>query len=185
MSVETIPDERECLELLEKYHTPNHIILHSIKVWEVAKLVGRGLLRQDHHVDMALLRASCLLHDIGKYPCIVEGGGYHDLRGEQILVEEGLQSVARIIVQHVVLRGPKDRPVAEEHVVFYADKRVVHDEIVSLAERFVYLEQTYGRSDKAVRKLLEMKEETIKLEEKIFMLLDFLPADVSGLIGLP
>jgi hypothetical protein len=183
MSIEAIPGERDCLILLEKYKTPNHIILHSKKVWDVGRLVGEGLLRQNHALDMALLRASCLFHDIGKYPCLVDGEGYHDLRGEQILVEEGLPSVARIVVQHVVLRGSRDAPVGEEHILFYADKRVVHDEIVNLDDRFVYLYQTYGRNPEAVKKLHVMKEETIRLEEKIFMLLDFLPLDVDGLVG--
>lgn len=184
MTIENIPNETECLALLDKYSTPLHIVLHSRMVWEVGKLVGEGLLRQDYHVDMALLRASCLLHDIGKYPCIVDGSGYHDVRGEEILGVEGFPNVARIIVQHVVLRGSKDRPIAEEHILFYADKRVVHDEVVSLDERFIYLEKTYGRSDKAISKLLEMKEETMKLEEKIFLCLDFGPTDVTELIRL-
>jgi uncharacterized protein len=183
MTFQTMPNESECLALLEKYLTPSHIVLHSKMVWEVGKLVGEGLLRQDHYVDMALLRASCLLHDIGKYPCILDGSGYHDLRGEQILGVEGLPNVARVVVQHVVLRGSKDRPIAEEHILFYADKRVVHDEIVSLDERFIYLEKTYGRSDKSMSKLLEMKEETMQLEEKLFLLLDFKPMDVIELIG--
>lgn len=183
MTIQPIPDESECLALLNKYLTPSHIVLHSKMVWEVGKLVGEGLLRQGHYVDMDLLRASCLLHDIGKYPCIVDGSGYHDVRGEQILGGEGLPNVARIVVQHVVLRGSKNRPIAEEHILFYADKRVVHDEIVGLDERFIYLEKTYGRSDKSISKLLEMKEETMNLEEKIFLLLDFKPTDVIGLVG--
>ncbi len=60
---------------------------------------------RNHLVDMDLLCASCLLHDIGKYPCILDGTGYHDVRGEKILEQEGYSDVARIVVQHVV-RGP-------------------------------------------------------------------------------
>ena len=74
-----IPGEEECYALLEKYETPHHIILHSKKVWEVGRLLGEGLLRKSHSVDMDLIRASCLLHDIGKYPCIRDGEKYHDI----------------------------------------------------------------------------------------------------------
>jgi len=182
MDIITIPDEIACLELLEKYSTPRHIILHSIRVWQVGKILGEGLLRRGHVVDMALLRASCLLHDIGKYPCIVEGGGFHDLRGQQILGEEGFPSVGHIVVQHIVLRGGENDPVAEEHVVYYADKRVVHDEVVSLDDRFDYLQRTYGRSPGAVLKVMEMKEEAVRVEREIFMLLDFSPDDIVRLI---
>ncbi|MGO9568153.1 MAG: HD domain-containing protein [Desulfomonilaceae bacterium] len=175
--------ERECLALLEKYKTPDHIILHSRKVWEVGKLVGEGLLRQNQPVDLALLRASCLLHDIGKYPCILDGTRYHDVRGEQILEAEGLSSVARIIVQHVILRSEIAVPLKEEHIVYYADKRVVHDEVVSLEERFLYLNQTYGKNPKAVEGLMLMKQETQRLEDAIFILLDFGPEDVISLLA--
>ncbi|MEJ2718605.1 MAG: HD domain-containing protein [Deltaproteobacteria bacterium] len=177
-----IPDQAGCMDLLQKYQTPHHIILHSQRVWEVAKLVADGLMRNNHEIDMHLQRASCLLHDIAKYPCIVDGKGWHDERGEKILDQEGLPSVARIVVQHVILRDGNGHSIKEEHVLYYADKRVVHDTVVSLEERFVYLEETYGVSSKAMAGLNEMKEKCFKLEKRIFRLLDFEPEDVVGLI---
>lgn len=181
MSTHPIPDEAQSIALLKKHDTPAHIIEHSRKVWEVGRLLGEGLLRNDHHIDMDLLRASCLLHDIGKYPCIRDGG-YHDVRGEEILVEEGLPMVGRIVVQHVILRVSREDPISEEHVVYYADKRVIHDEIVDLDERFVYLEETYGQHPGALRGLERMKDESLWLEKEIFSLLDFQPQDVVGLL---
>jgi len=85
----------------------------------------------------------------------------------------------------VVLRGEKDRPLAEEHVLFYADKRVVHDEIVTLDDRFVYLEKTYGKTPEAIKRLNLMKEETLFLERRIFDVLDFMPMDVARLVLKP
>lgn len=178
-----VPGEEECLDLLEKYEAPHHIVLHSKKVWEVGKLLGEALIRRSHPVDLDLLRASCLLHDIGKYPCIRDGEKFHDIRGEQILISEGYDSVARIVVQHVILRTAADASIAEEHVVFYADKRVNHDELVSLDDRFLYLQQTYGKTPKAVERLLVMKEDTVRLEKRIFLLLDFEPKDVFSLLS--
>jgi hypothetical protein len=177
-----IPGEEECLALLHKYKTPQHIIFHSQKVWEVGRLLGEALLRRNHNLDMDLLRASCLLHDIGKYPCILSGERFHDILGEKMLISEGYESVARIVVQHVVLRTGAEAPVAEEHVLFYSDKRVVHDELVSLEDRFAYLKETYGKTPAAIDRLAIMKEDTLKLEKKIFLLLDFEPADVFYLL---
>jgi uncharacterized protein len=177
-----IPGEEECLALLEKYKTPHHIILHCKKVWEVGKLLGEGLLKRSHHVDLDLIRASCLLHDIGKYPCIVDGTRYHDIRGEQILSHEGYGAVARVVGQHVVLRTELDAPIAEEHVLFYSDKRVVHDGLVSLDKRFEYLQETYGKTPGAIERLLLMKADTMRLEKRIFLLLDFEPQDVCHLL---
>ncbi|MGD9817586.1 MAG: HD domain-containing protein [Desulfomonilaceae bacterium] len=181
MILSTIPDEEDCISLLQKYDTPDHIIMHSRKVWEVGKLIGNKV-RRHCEIDMALLRASCLLHDIGKYPSIVEGKKFHDIVGEQILVNEGLSMVGNIIVQHVVLRSDFNVRVAEEHVLFYADKRVVHDNVVSLDDRFVYLIDTYGRNAEAIKRLLEMKQETKRVEEAIFAYVDFSPEDIISLI---
>ncbi len=182
MSANTLPDESQCITLLKKYKTPRHIIRHSQRVWEVGELLGEELIAKKHAIDMALLRASCLLHDIGKYPCILDGRGYHDVRGKEILEEEGLPRVARIVVQHVILQTSQEDRIREEHLVYYSDKRVVHDEIVSLDARFIYLEQTYGKSPAALKGLARMKDVTLQVEKEIFGLLDFRPADVPDLL---
>ncbi len=178
----SIPDEQSCILLLEKYNTPNHIIMHSRKVWEVGRLIGNKV-RGQCEMDMDLLRASCLLHDIGKYPSIVSGKKYHDVIGEQILLGEGLPSVGNIIVQHVILRSDVTLKVAEEHVLFYADKRVVHDSVVSLDDRFLYLIDTYGKTAEAVKRLMEMKQETKRVEDAIFAMIDFSPEQLTQLIS--
>ena len=184
MTSTRIPGEESCIALLEHYKTPEHIILHSKKVWEVGRVLGFELIKKNLSVDMDLLRASCLLHDVGKYPCILDGTKYHDVRGEQILEQEGFPDVARIVVQHVILRSGPDDPIAEEHVLFYADKRVVHDVVVSLEERFEYLETTYGKTPQAIEGLRKMKENTFKLEKRLFLYFDFGPDDlISRLDG--
>jgi hypothetical protein len=146
-------------------------------------LLGAELLRRHYPLNLSLLRASCLLHDIGKYPCIVDGTGYHDVRGEQIMLEEGYPEVARIIVQHVILRSGPEAPVGEEHVVYYSDKRVVHDEVVSLEDRFTYLLDTYAKNAQAERGIMRMKEETLRIERGIFEFLDFGPEDLIDRLG--
>lgn len=182
MNVAHIPNELDCIALLKKYDTPSHIVAHCRRVWDVGRVLGKGLIRCHYPVDLNLIRAACLLHDIGKYPCIVDGTGAHDVRGEQILEEEGFPSVARIVVQHVVLRSSTGGPVREEHVVYYSDKRVVHDEVVSVEDRFVYLKQAYGQLPEAEKWLERMKAETMRLEEAIFALLDFSPEDLLVLL---
>ncbi len=183
MDLHDIPSERDCFGLLEKYQTPRHIVMHSKKVWDVAKVLAEGLRMKDIPLDMPLVKASCLLHDIGKYPCILDGTGFHDVRGEQILQQEGFPAVARIVVQHVILRADPGDGLREEHVLFYADKRVVHDQLVSLDERFVYLQETYGKTSGAVKRLLAMKDETVRLEQTIFVHLDFKPGEVIELLA--
>ncbi len=175
------PGEEVCLALLRKYSTPDHIVRHCQKVWEVGQFLGKSLIRENYQLDMSLLKASCLLHDIGKFTCIVSGKKHHDIVGQEILIKEGLPDVGTIVAQHVVLGPPKDRPVAEEHIVFYADKRVMHDQIVSLESRFIYLNETYGKTPEALDCLSFMKQETIDIERAIFEILDFSPEEISEL----
>jgi hypothetical protein len=59
---------------------------------------------------------------------------------------------------------------------------VVHDELVTLEDRFKYLQETYGKAPYAVERLQVMKQDTMKLEQKIFLLLDFGPKDVFSLL---
>jgi uncharacterized protein len=177
-----LPDETGCFSLLEKYDCPPHIVLHSRMVWAVARVLAAGLLKHALAMDMALLQASCLLHDIAKYPCIKDGKGWHDRRGKEILNEEGLPVVGDIVGQHVILRDPLSEPLKEEHVLFYADKRVVHDTVVSLEDRFQYLCETYGKSPRAIEGLKVMRETTFRLEENIFRHLDFTPEQLAALI---
>ncbi len=176
-----VPGEASCIALLERYETPEHIIMHSKKVWEVARVIGLALIEKNMSIDMDLVRASCLLHDVGKYPCILDGTKYHDVRGEQILKQEGFPDVARIVVQHVILRTSLDEPFAEEHVLYYADKRVMHDVVVSLDKRFDYLQKTYGKSPEAVKGLHKMREHTFELERRLFLNFDFGPDDLVSL----
>jgi uncharacterized protein len=178
-----IPTDEESYGLLRKYGTPEHIIQHSQRVWEVGRLLGAELVRRQYPINLSLLKASCLLHDIGKYPCILDGTRHHDVRGEQILLEEGFPEVARIIVQHVLLRVGPEAPVREEHVLYYSDKRVVHDEVVSLEDRFVYLLHTYAKNPESERGIMRMKEETLRIERDIFLFLDFNPDDLVDRLG--
>ena len=183
MSDVNVPNEEACLALLKKYEMPDHIVRHSQMVWEVGRVIGEGLLKKQHDIDMKLLRASCLLHDIGKYPSILDGSKFHDRKGQEILVDEGLSAVGSIVARHVILGDRDGDPVKEDHVLFYADKRVVHDELVTLEGRFDYLFRTYVKSRRAQDLMQIMKDQTLALEEKIFALLDFSPGDIESLIS--
>jgi hypothetical protein len=93
----------------------------------------------------------------------------------------GYERVARIVGQHVRLEGEKtnDEWLNEVILVHYADKRVRHDEIVDLEERFQYLIETYGRSPEAVERIEALYQETLGLEKEIFHYLPFPPRELK------
>ncbi|MCI5210823.1 MAG: hypothetical protein D3910_19000, partial [Candidatus Electrothrix sp. ATG2] len=66
-------------------------------------------------------------------------------------------------------------------IVYYADKRVRHDSIVSLAERLEYILERYGGNDERVQGLIRDNfERCNQLEEFIFSFLDFSPTQLCG-----
>jgi hypothetical protein len=71
--------------------------------------------------------------------------------------------------------------VSEEEVVNYADKRVQHDRIVSLKERFVDLKERYGKKQSSFELLDDLEKATSELEVKIFSILEIHPGDLRPL----
>jgi hypothetical protein len=88
--------------------------------------------------------------------------------------------VGQIVAEHVVLSGEKDQSrVSEEEIVNYADKRVQHDRIVSLHERFRDLKDRYGQNERSLGLLDALEQATSKVERKIFSYLKIAPEDLQ------
>ena len=91
-----------------------------------------------------------------------------------LLKERGESALANLIYKHKFIRilDPKEKPQTwEEILVYYADKRVMHDQKVTLEERF---RDGHVRNRHLIKDLEESKracEAVRKLEAKIFQAL--------------
>ena len=95
----------------------------------------------------------------------------------------GYPQVAEIVRQHVVLDdGIPTGPVTETVLVHYADKRVKHTTIVSLAERFRDLKERYGKTPSALAWLESLEGKTVELEKRIFHELPITPESLASLV---
>jgi hypothetical protein len=75
--------------------------------------------------------------------------------------------------------------VLEKEIVYYADKRVNHDRVVSLEERLTYLIRQYGNGDERLIQRMGKNFEVCKqVESKLFSRLRFAPEDVAGMLRL-
>ncbi len=177
------PTPAECQELLTKYRVPLHIQEHSRQVCRVALVLGEALVAQGVSLQLPLLAAGALLHDIAKAATLAKGGN-HALLGAEWLTNLGYPQVAEIVAQHVCLRQDPATLVAigEVELVNYADKRVRHTDIVSLTARFADLHQRYGRTPEARRLIAANARRSRILEEKIFLPLNFQPDDIPYLV---
>jgi putative nucleotidyltransferase with HDIG domain len=141
-----IPSRSECLELMEAVELPQNIRRHSILVADAACRLARLASRKHPRLNLPLVEAGGLLHDIAKGICLAQKCNHASV-GAALVRQWGFHAVAPIVEQHISLTEEDIRgPVTESLIVNYADKRVRHDQYVTLEERFEDLIDRYGRT---------------------------------------
>ena len=173
-----IPEPETCYELLRRYQVPGHIIEHSQKVAEVALYLREYLRLENLHFDSGLLLSAALLHDIAKLESI-RNGRDHAVLGAEWLAREGYPEVAEIVLNHVILDTDLAGPIVAKEIIYYADKRVCHSEIVSVSDRLEDLRVRYGVDSVAMGRLAELEALILAVEEKLFVPLEITPESIS------
>lgn len=175
-----IPDRKMCYHLIREMAMPDHIICHSLQVCRVALMLVRELAGQVPSLNRQLVQASALLHDITKSRSFTTGEKHTD-SGHELLAELGYPEVGNIIRQHVKLDTyTKNGALSEANIVNYADKRVLHDRIVSLDERMEYILSHYGTTDEYRTRLRWLWDVSIEQEKKIFTGLSLSPSRIEN-----
>ncbi|MBI5443884.1 MAG: HD domain-containing protein [Deltaproteobacteria bacterium] len=172
------PDPKACRLLLEDHRVPEHIRRHSAQVARIARRLAEALRLRGEPLDPDLVEAAALTHDIAKADCL-DSARDHAREGGTVLRELGYPELGELVERHVEL-GPWDPagPVTEAELLNYSDKRVRHEEVVPLDERFEDLLERYGRGNpRAEARIRETWETTVAVEEKIFSRLPFGPND--------
>lgn len=146
-----------------------HIREHSFLVMEVAKFLGEALVDAGFPLHLPLIESGALLHDLGKTACLGTAHN-HAHWGAEVLAALGYGEVAQIVREHVHLDGAHADPrlLREAEVVNYADKRVLHTRVVTLAARFADLQERYGRTPKALARIAATAIRAQALEDKLF-----------------
>lgn len=155
----------------------DNIRAHSLMVARVAQVLHRGLAETNksipHLPSEDLVVAGALLHDIAKTPCL-KNRCDHARHGRDICLDLGYPEVAEVVREHVILtefsvtRYDSGHFLAKE-LVYYADKRVRHDEIVSIEVRLEYILEHYGNNDPKRHSLIrENFEKCQQLESSLF-----------------
>lgn len=162
-----------------------HIKDHSVMVARVAGMITRKM--QDAGQDalsLDLAVAAALLHDIAKTPCLVSNEN-HAAQGREICLAHEFFELADIVGEHVVLTdGVPQDCCSEKEIVYYADKRVLHDAIVSIEDRLEYILERYGQNDGHLHHLIEQNFMTCRIiEQKIFAALGLRPDELANMVN--
>lgn len=169
---------------MDRHSMLTNIVEHSYRVCQVASFLGKALSGPEKGLDPALIVASSLLHDITKTRSL-KTKEKHAGTGGSLLEDLGYPRVAEVVRGHVRLpEGDILAPLSEVHIINYADKRVRHDTVVSLEERFIDLVDRYGTTPERRVLIEQMREATLELEGKIFRRIDFAPDDLEAFNAL-
>jgi len=176
---------------MEEHGMLPNIRQHSLVVGRIADLLAE-LLQEKGGKTPSPNRQLCvigaLLHDIAKTPCLSSGCD-HARKGAEVCRRLGYPELAEIVEQHVVLKDFSLQRCGQgifsaKEIVYYADKRVRHDEIVSLEERLEYILHNYGQNDPDLHRLIrENFSQCVRLEQCLFDCFDFSPDQLADQVA--
>jgi len=124
------PSYEECLKILKEYNTESMVLNHVQEVARIAGIISEHLNSSGLRINLGLVMASSLLHDIAK------GERDHPNKGKQIAAGLNYPEVADIIASHMELPADHARRINEHSVVYLADKMVQGSRFVSLEKKF-------------------------------------------------
>ena len=206
----SLPTRKECLDILAEYHVPPHIVNHSRAVAKLAVFLAQRLNQNYAAVDTTLLEGACLLHDLLRVLDFKESDFNRFERtlpeGEKAkwrrlrtkykasshedaacdILKEKYPALALTIKRHryMALLDDKDRPDTwEEKLLYYADKRVMHERIVSLKERLAegHKRNVLSHGSSAQSKIDTAKVDLLieEMEKEIFEKIGLDPLEVT------
>jgi uncharacterized protein (TIGR00295 family) len=160
-----IPDEKQSLELHQKYGSGDRIVTHCRTVARASVVLSKALSARGKPIDSRAVLAGALLHDIGRTRTHEVGHGHV---GASMLEEEGVDPVVVEIVRRHVGAGispeeagtlgfPKGDYVPktlEQMVVCFSDKMVSADTVRPFEEEV----KRFERKGHDVKRLLALRK---------------------------
>ncbi len=157
-----IPSDEECEEILTGiFGVPGRVISHSRAVARVARFIASELNGRGHSLDMDLLNAAALLHDIAR------NEPDHAAAGGRIVRVMGFPDVAAVIESHMDIEVYPENPIGPAEVLYLADKMTSEDRVVYLEERFCESWRKHGGNRGAVRRIEERYKNALFIKDKI------------------
>ncbi|SDH36428.1 DVU_1551 family NTP transferase [Desulfosporosinus hippei] len=155
-----IPSEKECYAILKSSNTSPQVVNHCQQVAQVSSVLGSYLVRCGCPLNLELIKAAALLHDLAK------GEADHACVGAKMLCK--YPQVAQIVAEHMdIYLGSTDQSLTETEIVYLADKLVQEDQIISLQARFSGLLEKYKNNVEVSSKIILRLSNAEKIQGKI------------------
>lgn len=172
-----IPSEAECRALLEKVlQVEPPIRAHGEAVAELAVRMGERLNQAGCTLDLTLLKAAGLLHDLArKEPD-------HAKAGAVMLEELGYGAVADVVATHMDITVSEQEPISAGEVVYLADKVMQGAKRVPLAERFGKSVERHGADPAVMSSITQRYVAACKIQSRLETVTGFSMTEVLGSI---
>lgn len=151
------PSLKQCLEWWNEWSVPENVRRHSRVVSWMAYVLAVMLRNQGIEIDPILTHRGGMLHDIDKIKTL-HLSGQHGQHGADFLEEKGFPLIATILrehLMHTILEPDADERSWEIKLVYFCDKLVEGDQIVTFNKRLDALMNRYPDYVDVMRKAEE------------------------------
>lgn len=187
--------QKDSAALIEEFHVPKHVRRHCAQVAKLAVEIALGMQKNGVDVKIELPSNAALVHDLLRvvdfktfephtWPDAVtqeevdfwkklrqaHRGRHHADVAADILQNRGFQAEAIIVREHRYLQIDRGFSSLESKIVYYADKRVKHDQIVSLGERLEDGRMRNAPHTIGTEKAREREKKVMLLEKELLSL---------------
>lgn len=161
------PSTSECLDILKYMNISDEIQLHSLEVARAAVTIAENLNSRGCYLQLGLVEAGALLHDIAK------GNPKHAWLGRKAVLCLGYPEVAEIVGSHMEPLNDTYNVINEAGIVFLADKLVKGCTTVCLEERYNDALSKYGSGNDILEHINRRFEKARHIKGIVDMALGF------------
>lgn len=204
-----VVEEDVVQQFLDEWICPLHVQEHIKQVASVAMRIAQEYVLEGEIINLKALYTAAMLHDLTRVCDFMElekdrfdedvteekwnkwkgqrekwKGIHHADIAFEFFKGLGYTKTAEIIRTHksrIIVEEPEALNTIEKKLLYYSDKRVKHDEIVDLKERFRDGWERYAKyDDSQTRKLFDNIEKlTFELEKELFEGIQMNPEDIN------
>ncbi len=170
---------------------PANIAAHCDAVAQFCELAAKVLHERGTFVRMNFVSAGGKVHDLFRFVDFQENAApagwtsteeeqavwktwrerypnaTHEAAVEQFLLEKGYPELATLAASHYVRLPKSERTTTEQHLLYYADKRVIGSDIVSIKQRYDDFGQRYGKGTRS-KESLQWEQDAVDTEKLLF-----------------
>lgn len=187
-----LPSIDQIQEWRKNVQLPPHIVKHCEAVAGISDILTEHLLADGTIVRRTAVERAGQVHDLLRFLDFRDGASpppgvtfsdeqrarwaqakkdFPDMRHEEacaaFLANNGYTILGDIVLPHGLIIPSPSRATIEQKILFYADKRITEDRIVTIQERFREFRERYGKGKETEQSTFWQKE-AIEIEHELF-----------------